>query len=116
MASVPQGRDQFHECTGQLLSVGGSRHSQTPDQPIVMTMLRGYEHPGLHIKEQFRLGRAEMFATSFETFERNTRDQLGRALGSQGFDPAQDILGITVNRWGHGYAYWYSHLYEDFFQ
>jgi spermidine dehydrogenase len=55
-----------------------------------------------------------MFATSFETFERNTRDQLGRALGSQGFDPAEDILGITVNRWGHGYAYWYSPLYDEF--
>ena len=22
-----------------------------------------------------------------------------------GFDPAQDIAGITVNRWSHGYAY-----------
>jgi spermidine dehydrogenase len=98
----------------QPVSVGGYRHSQTPEQPIVMTMLRGYEHPGLHIKDQFRLGRAEMFATSFETFERNTRDQLGRALGSQGFDPAEDILGITVNRWGHGYAYWYSPLYDEF--
>jgi spermidine dehydrogenase len=98
----------------QPVSVGGYRHSQTPDHPIVMTMLRGYEHPGLHIKEQFRLGRAEMLATRFETFERNTRDQLGRALGSQGFDPAEDILGITVNRWGHGYAYWYSPLYDEF--
>ena len=42
-------------------------------------MPRGYEHPGLHIKDQFRLGRAEMYATPFETFEHNTRDQLGRA-------------------------------------
>jgi spermidine dehydrogenase len=79
-----------------------------------MTILRGYETPGLHIKEQFRLGRAEMYATSFETFERNTREQLGRALGSHGFDPALDIRGITVNRWGHGYAYWYSPLDDDF--
>ena len=22
-----------------------------------------------------------------------------------GFDPATDIMGITVNRWSHGYAY-----------
>jgi len=98
----------------QPVSVGGYRHSQSPDQPIVMTMLRGYETPGLHIKDQFRLGRAEMYATSFESFERNTREQLGRTLGSHGFDPALDIQGITVNRWGHGYAYWYSPLYDDF--
>jgi spermidine dehydrogenase len=55
-----------------------------------------------------------MYETSFETFERNTREQLDRTLGPWGFDAAADILGITVNRWGHGYAYWYSPLYDDF--
>jgi spermidine dehydrogenase len=60
------------------------------------------------------VGRAEMYATSFETFERNTREQLGRTLGGHGFDPAADIIGLTVNRWGHGYAYWYSPLYDGF--
>jgi len=98
----------------QPVSVGGYRHSQTPDDPVVMTMLRGYEHPGLHIKDQFRLGRAEMYATTFEEFERRAREQLSRTLGGHGFDPAEDILGLTVNRWGHGYAYWYSPLYDDF--
>ena len=24
------------------------------------------------------------------------------------FDPASDIAGITVNRWGHGYSYRYD--------
>jgi spermidine dehydrogenase len=98
----------------QPVSVGGYRHSQSPDDPTVMTMLRGYEYPGLPIKDQFRLGRAEMYATSFETFERNTREQMGRMLGPHGFDPAHDIQGITINRWGHGYAYWYSPLYDEF--
>ena len=46
-----------------------------------------------------------MLGTSFETFERNVRNQLGRMLGPGGFDPARDIAGITVNRWPHGYAY-----------
>jgi len=26
-------------------------------------------------------------------------------LSGGGFDPAEDILGITVNRWPHGYSY-----------
>ena len=41
---------------------------------------------------------------SFETFERGIRDQLARALGEGGFDPARDIEAIFVNRWPHGYA------------
>lgn len=98
----------------QPVSIGGYSHSKTPDDPIVMSMIRGYEYPGLHIKDQFRLGRAEMYDTSFETFEHHTREQLNRTLGPSGFDAAEDILGITVNRWGHGYAYWYSPLYDDF--
>ena len=98
----------------QPVSIGGSAHSATPDDPTVMTMLRGYETPGLPIKDQFRLGRAELYATTFETFERETRSQLARALGPHGFDPARDIAGLTVNRWGHGYSYWYSALYDDF--
>jgi spermidine dehydrogenase len=41
---------------------------------------------------------------SFESFERETRDELARALGGGGFDAARDIAAITVNRWPHGYA------------
>ncbi len=96
------------------ISIGGYQHSQRPDDPIVLTMLRGYVRPGLGIKEQFRLGRLEMYNTTFEDFEREARGQLGRALGPYGFDPVEDILGITVNRWGHGYSYWYSALYDEF--
>ena len=54
-----------------------------------------------------------MLATPFSTYERNIRDQLARALGpGGGFDPAKDILAITVNRWAHGYAYEYPALWE----
>lgn len=98
----------------QPVTIGGYAHSATPDDPTVLSMLRGYETPGLPIKDQFRLGRAEMYATGFDTFERETRRQLALALGPYGFDPARDIAGLTVNRWGHGYSYWYSALYDDF--
>jgi spermidine dehydrogenase len=66
--------------------------------------------PGKPRKEQHRLGRAELLATSFDTFERSIRDQLARVLGGGGFDPARDIAAITVNRWPHGYAYTYNSL------
>jgi spermidine dehydrogenase len=61
--------------------------------------------PGLSAQEQWRKGRHELLSTTFETFERNVRDQLGRMLSSGGFDPARDIEAITVNRWPHGYAF-----------
>jgi spermidine dehydrogenase len=50
----------------------------------------------------------EIYTTPFETFERNVHGQLSRMLKDGGFDPAQDIEAITVNRWTHGYAYEYS--------
>ncbi|MEQ1614077.1 MAG: NAD(P)/FAD-dependent oxidoreductase, partial [Hyphomicrobiaceae bacterium] len=31
-----------------------------------------------------------------------------------GFDAGRDILGITVNRWPHGYTYQYNSLFDDF--
>ena len=46
----------------------------------------------------------------FETFEREIRQELNRMLSSGGFDAARDILGITVNRWPHGYTYNYNTL------
>ena len=39
----------------------------------------------------------------------------GRALAEGGFDPAREIEAITVNRWAHGYAYWYSPLFDPDF-
>jgi spermidine dehydrogenase len=63
-------------------------------------------------KDQHRAGRYDLLNTSIETFERNNRDQLARTLGRGGFDPAEDIIAITVNRWPHGYSYTYNSLYD----
>ena len=35
-----------------------------------------------------------------------------RSLGSAGFDDERDIVGLTVNRWPHGYSYSYNPLDE----
>lgn len=88
--------------------------SRTPDQPIVIHMSKTPCKPGLPARAQHRAGRAELFRTSFETMERNIRDQLARTLAGGGFDPARDIAAITVNRWPHGYAYEYNSLWDKF--
>ena len=104
----------FHTAVAltEAASLGELEHPQSPSQPIALHLTKVPTTPGKPRKEQHRLGRAELLTTSFETFERKIRDQLARSLGAGGFDPARDIVGITVNRWPHGYAYTYNSLYE----
>ena len=94
------------------VSLGTYKHQTDPAQPIVLHLSKSACKPGLPTRAQHRAGRAELLSTSFETIERSIRDSLGRALGGGGFDPARDILGITVNRWPHGYAYQYNSLFD----
>lgn len=96
----------FHSVRAdRATSIGGYRSPQTPDEPMILHLSHTPLAPGLPAHEQFQAGRRALLETSFETFERNVRDQLGRILGPGGFDPARDIAGITVNRWSHGYAF-----------
>jgi len=96
------------------VSIGGYECSKRPDQPIVIHMMKAACKPGRPAREQHKLGRIQLYTTTFETYERNIREQLLRMLGPGGFDPAVDILEITVNRWPHGYAYQYNSLFDDF--
>ncbi|HZR58681.1 MAG TPA: NAD(P)-binding protein [Terriglobales bacterium] len=96
------------------VSIGAYECSRKPEDPIVMHMMKTPCRPGRPARDQHRLGRMELFTTTFETMERNIRDQLARSLGSGGFDPARDITAITVNRWPHGYAYEYNSLWDKF--
>jgi spermidine dehydrogenase len=92
------------------VSIGEYHYARAPEEPCVLRLERTPCKPGLPIKEQHRTGRAELFTTSFATFEHHIRDQLGRMFGAGSLDPEKDILAITVNRWPHGYAYSYSTL------
>ncbi len=96
------------------VSIGNYHCTKKPDEPIVLTMNHYPCSPGLPARSQHRAGRAVLYTTSFETFERNIREQLMRSIGPGGFDPARDIAAITVNRWPHGYAYQYNSLWDPF--
>ena len=96
----------------EAVSLGDLRHAASPEEPIVLSLARYPAAPGKPRREQHRIGRQDLLSTTFETFERKLRDQLGRVLGGGGFDPGLDIVAICVNRWPHGHAYTYNSLYD----
>ena len=86
------------------VSIGSYRCPRWPDEPMPVHLYRLPIDQSLPAYAQARAGKYELLSTSFETFEREIRAQLGRVLSGGGFDPARDIAAITVNRWPHGYA------------
>ncbi len=95
-----------------VVNIGGYQSPRSPEEPMLLRLYRTPCQPGLPARDQHRAGRAELLATSFETFERKIRDQLARTLVEGDFDPARDIEAITVNRWPHGYGYEYNPLFD----
>jgi spermidine dehydrogenase len=118
-ATVAPGSYHINAMLDFPVSIGGYAFAKSPDDPIAVHMER-FPHrsnEGLTLREQCRIGRREMLATSFETIERSIRGQLAGMLGDGGFDPARDIEGITVNRWPHGYSYtWYNPLFDPVYE
>ncbi len=103
------------------VSLGNYQFASEADQPILVHLERFAYIPDqkLSAHDQFRQVRYQMLTTSFETIERELREQLNSMLGAGGFDASTDIVGITINRWAHGYARWYNplfseHTYENF--
>lgn len=95
-----------------VVNIGAYTSPRSPAEPTLVHLVRTPCKPGLPVRDQQTAGRTELFTTTFETFERHIRDQLARTLGSGGFDPARDIVGIMVNRWPHGYGYEYNPLFD----
>ena len=94
-------------------TIGGYRGITTPDEPIVVHMTSNPNRPGLPRKEQHRAGQQQLLTTTFQQFELEIRSHLARMLGPAGFDPAGDIVGLTVNRWPYGYSYTYDTLADS---
>jgi spermidine dehydrogenase len=67
-------------------------------------MCDGAVPEGGTIDDHFRMVRAGMLTKDFAFWERKIRQMAAGALAGTGFDPARDIVGITVNRWPHGFA------------
>ena len=97
------------------VTMGDYQPPSRPDEPIVITLDGGVQFrykPGMTAREMFRATRQALYETSFEQFEQRIRTHMARVLSDGGFDPARDIAGITLNRWGHGYAMGQNLLFD----
>ena len=96
------------------MSIGDYQFSTDPDQPVIVHLERFAYNASAELSdhEQFKAGRIELMSTPFAVIEEKTRQQLQDLLGDGGFDASKDILGITVNRWSHGYSAWYNPLFS----
>ena len=85
----------------QPMLSGGSPAPFHPDKPIVMTLYVPIQNPELPLAAQGRVGRAQLYGTSYAEYERQIVSQMRRLFSSGGFDARRDIAGIVLNRWGH---------------
>ena len=97
------------------VSLGGYRFPSTPDEPMILHMLHvpWPQGPIKDLRSAWRAGRQIAYSLPFDEFEVRARDELSRILAAGGFDGERDIRAITVNRWGHGYAYDMDSLFDD---
>ena len=95
------------------MTSGGYEPPRSPDDPMVVFMM-GSPTPADGqegtTRDLLRVGRHKIYATTFDEYEEEIREQLQAMLGRFGFDHETDIKAITVNRIPHGYAYWYQGL------
>jgi spermidine dehydrogenase len=97
------------------VSLGDYRFPTHPDEPMILHLLHvpWPEGPIRDLRSAWRAGRRIAYTLPFDEFESRARDELTRILGPGGFDAQRDIAAITVNRWGHGYAYDVDTLFDD---
>ena len=97
------------------VSIGDYQYPQSFDDPVVFLMnhvpTRPYE--GLTNREQHRKGRYDILKLSYQDYEDKIFDQLKGMFGSDFKE--EDVAGITVNRWAHGYSYEYNSLFDNAF-
>jgi spermidine dehydrogenase len=94
-------------------ATGGHQPPRGPDDPMVIYMLGApsvIPTGNQTSRELNRMARHQVYATTFDTYEQEIRDQLQGLLGEYGFNHATDIKAVTVNRWPHGYSYEYLSL------
>ena len=104
----------LHECVTWGRSLGLHEQEFDPDEPVTIYMIGPMveAHTNLDPQEQYRQGRHKLLAMSFEDYEIEVRQQLSSLFAKTSFDVREDIVGLTINRWPHGYTRQYNSLFD----
>jgi spermidine dehydrogenase len=96
--------------------IGSYKFPSDPKDPILVTLWGNpsADEPAATPREAAAAARGRMFGTTFAEYELWIREALAGTVGKGGFDPANDIEAITINRWPHGYAYEYLRPNDPF--
>ena len=97
------------------VSMGDYKHTSGPDKPIVVHMVQvpTAANTGLDVRQQLRMGRAELLGRSFDDMEAEIRTQLAAVMNVSDAELESLIEAITINRWSHGYSYEETSLFVD---
>lgn len=101
------------------VDMGAYKHPRDPKKPICLHLIGSplrlnpteLDTTQLTARDLSRLTRHALLETPFSTLEQMTLSHLQEMLGGAGFKKS-DVLGITLNRWGHCYAYNYNSLFD----
>ena len=101
------------------VDMGAYKHPRDPKKPICLHLIgsplrlnpKELDTTQLTARDLSRLTRHALLETPFSTLEQMTLSHLQEMLGGAGFKKS-DVLGITLNRWGHCYAYNYNSLFD----
>ena len=104
----------LHECVAWGRSLGKHKQDFNPDEPVVIYMIGPLVGPHTEMtpQEQYRQGRYKLLGMAFEEYETEVRQQLASLFASTSFDVREDIIGLTINRWPHGYTRQYNSLFD----
>ena len=97
------------------VSLGDYRFPSRPEDPMVLHLVHVPTVPmsaGLDQRSAWKAARMQLYTRTFGDFEDRVRDELTRMFGAGGFDASRDIRAITINRWGHAYAYGFNSIYD----
>jgi spermidine dehydrogenase len=86
------------------MQVGSYEPPLDPDRPTILSFYTPFFYPGLAPRAQVTRGRVELLTTSYPQFEQKITAQMMELFAPSGFDPARDVAGLILNRWGHAYS------------
>ncbi|MDO5686333.1 MAG: FAD-dependent oxidoreductase [Neisseria sp.] len=97
------------------VNMGGYRCPQNFDEPIVIHMVRINTSfaPEQDVRTKCQAGRLDLYTKTYEELEAQMLGQLRDMYAQVGEKLEDSLEAVTINRWGHGYSYEATTLWDD---